>query len=193
MDVNLRPATHDDIPNLAQLHLLAAHGLFDALYHDAIPGLPINEIIERVLRTGTMSYESASVAVREGKVIGEIQTFPFDHFGNAPPDPFIPKERLVLYKPFGPLRPLGAGSYYINILAVYPQFQGKGIGSKLVKLALSHAVQRGFSKLSLHSFDDAPVVAFYQRLGFTVVGRSPLIEHEMLQFSGDLLLMARAV
>jgi ribosomal protein S18 acetylase RimI-like enzyme len=174
MDVTLRPATLDDIPDLAQLHLLAAHGLFDALYHDAIPGLPINEIIERVLApTETMSYKSASVAVRDGKVIGEIQTFPFDHFGNAPPDPFIPKERLALYKPFEPLRPLGAGSYYINILAVYPQFQGKGIGSKLVNLARSQAVQRGFSKLSLHSFDDAPVVAFYQRLGFTVVGRSP--------------------
>ena len=112
---------------------------------------------------------------------------------NDPPDPFIPEERLTLYKPFGPLAPLAAGSYYISVLAVYPQFQGKGIGSKLMNLGRSHAVQRGFSKLSLPSFDDAPVVAFYQRLGFTVAGRSPLVEHELMQFSGDLLLMTRSI
>jgi hypothetical protein len=55
MDVALRPPTHDDIPDLSRLHLLATHGLTDAIYHDALPGLSTNEIYERVLaRTGTV-------------------------------------------------------------------------------------------------------------------------------------------
>jgi hypothetical protein len=65
MDITLRPATQDDIPTLARLHLIAAHGFLDAVYHDAIPGLPANEIYERVLaRVGTIrSYANAWVAV----------------------------------------------------------------------------------------------------------------------------------
>jgi ribosomal protein S18 acetylase RimI-like enzyme len=88
---------------------------------------------------------------------------------------------------------LGAGSYYINILAVDPDFRSKGIGSRLVDLVRSRAIQEGFSKLSLHSFEDPRAVALYQRLGFTVAGRSPLVQHELLQFSGDLLLMMRSI
>src|SRR5512132_2415319 len=49
MDVTLRPATRDDIPDLSRLHMLGAHGLIDAVYQDALPGLPTNEIFERVL------------------------------------------------------------------------------------------------------------------------------------------------
>lgn len=195
MDVTFRPATRADIPDLARLHLMAGHGLFDALYRDTIPGLSTNEIYERVLaRTETFwSYTSASVAARESRVIGEIQTFPFDEIEKAPPDPLIPKDRLGLYKPFERLSPLGSGSYYINIVSVYPEFLSKGIGSRLMHLARSRATQQGFSTLSLHSFDDPRAVALYQHLGFAVAGRSPVVEHELLQFSGDLLLMACSI
>jgi ribosomal protein S18 acetylase RimI-like enzyme len=195
MDVTVRPATPDDIPDLSRLHLLASHGLFDAVFHDAIPGLPTNEIYERVLaRTGTVrSYENASVAVHEGRVIGEVHAYPLDDAANDPPNPLVPKDRLGLFEPFRRLDPQAAGTYRISILSVYPEFRGNGIGAKLMDLAHAHAKQRGFSKLSLFVFDGTRAVNLYQRLGFVVIGRSPLIEHERLHASGDLLLMTRPV
>src|SRR5215813_3286134 len=196
MDVTFRPATRDDIPDLARLHVMAAHGLFDALYHDTIPGLSTSEIYERVLARpeGFWSYARAIVATHAGRVVGEVHSLPYDEIAENPSDdPLIPKDRLVLYEPFEPLHSLASGTYYINILSVYPEFRSKGIGSQLMTLARSRATQRGFSRLSLHSFDDPRAVALYQRLGFKVAGRSPLVQHEMLQFAGDLLLMTRSI
>src|SRR5262245_18000219 len=195
MDVILRPATHDDIPDLSRLHLLATHGLTDAVYHDALPGLSTNELYERVLaRTGTVrSYENASVAVHQGSVIGEVHAYPFNNAANDPPNPLVLKDRLVLFEPFLRLEPLAVGTYYITSLSVYPEFWGNGIATKMMKLAHSHAEQRGFSKLSLFVFDCNPAVKLYQRLGFVVIWRSPLIKHDMLHASGDFLLMTRPV
>jgi len=174
---------------------MAAHGLFDALYVDTIPGLSTSEIYERVLARAEAfwSYKSITVATDARGIVGEVHMLPFDEIEKTPPDPLIPKDRLALYRPFERLDPLGSGSYYVNILAVDPQFRSKGIGSLLVDLVRSRAIQEGFSKLSLHAFDDPRAVALYQRLGFTVAGRSPLVEHELLQFSGDLLLMMRSI
>ena len=38
MDATLRRATEIDVPDLARLHIIAAHGIVDALYHDLVPG-----------------------------------------------------------------------------------------------------------------------------------------------------------
>jgi GNAT superfamily N-acetyltransferase len=195
MDITLRPATDQDIPDLSQLHLMAAHGFLDAVYHDALPGLRTNEIYERVLaRTETvLSYKNAWVAVQE-RVIGEVHAFPWDDGATSPPNPFIPKDRLVLFEPLDHLDPLAAGTYHINILAVYPEFRGKGIGTKLLNLAGYHAKQRGFSKLSLFTFeDDRRLVKMYQRFGLVVIARTPVVKHELLQFSGDWILMTCSV
>ena len=195
MDIAFRPAASGDIPALARLHMMAAHGLFDALYGNTIPGLSTTEIYERVLARAEefRSYKSITVATHAGGIVGEVQMLPYDEMEKVPPDPLVPKDRLALYQPFERLDALGAGSYYINILAVDPEFRSKGIGSRLVDLVRSRAIQEGFSKLSLHSFEDPRAVALYQRLGFTVAGRSPLVQHEQLQFSGDLLLMMRSI
>jgi hypothetical protein len=60
-------------------------------------------------------------------------------------------------------------------------------------LARSHAKQRGFSKLSLFTIDDPQMVprltALYERLGFASVGHTPLVPHELYEFSGALLVM----
>jgi GNAT superfamily N-acetyltransferase len=127
MDVTFRPATPDDIPDLARLHLMAAHG-----------------------------HTSVTVATHAGRIVGELHSVPYDEIEKTPPDPLVSKDRLALYEPFERLHPLASGSYYINIIAVYPEFRSKGIG-------------------------------------FAVAGGSPLIENELMQFSGDLLLMSRSI
>jgi ribosomal protein S18 acetylase RimI-like enzyme len=53
-------------------------------------------------------------------------------------------------------------------IAVLPQFRGRGIGSLLVGDVLAAAAARGAS-VSIHVERNNPALAWYQRLGFTVV------------------------
>ncbi len=53
---------------------------------------------------------------------------------------------------------------------------------------------RGFSQLSLAVFEEnAAAVRLYDRAGFTVAARSPVVPHALIPFSGDLLVMMRPV
>ena len=44
-------------------------------------------------------------------------------------------------------------SYYICGIALFPEFRGAGIGTKLLSLAEQHALDKGFHKLSLIVFE----------------------------------------
>ncbi len=190
MDVEIRPAEHDDIPDLAELYIIAADGWADAVYGGLVPGLPTNEIVERRFHRddATTSYRHCWVAMTSGKVAGKLHAFPFDDLMENPADPLIPAERYVLFQTFDGLE--APGSYYVNVIAVFPQFQGEGIGRRLLSLAHSQAREKGCAELNLHVFEqNEGAVGFYRRLGFTVKARNPVVEHQLIRYSGDMLLM----
>ncbi len=196
MTSEIRAATRDDVPDLSKLLILAAGGVVDALYHGLIPGKPTNEIVERRLqREGTTgSYENCWVAVQDGRVVGELHAYPMDELENDPPDPLIPEERYAVLEPFDHLDPVAAGSYYINVVAVYPEFQGHGIGTQLLDLARAEAEARGFDQLSLVVAEqNRGAVWLYRRCGFEEAARHPAVRHEMIRYRGDMLLMMSEV
>ncbi|WP_375756053.1 GNAT family N-acetyltransferase [Corallococcus exercitus] len=53
-------------------------------------------------------------------------------------------------------------------MAVSPSLQGKGLGAKLVRTLEDALRTRGFRHVHLHA--RAPVVPFYERLGYTLYG-----------------------
>ncbi|WP_223641540.1 GNAT family N-acetyltransferase [Corallococcus sp. EGB] len=53
-------------------------------------------------------------------------------------------------------------------MAVQPSLQGKGLGAKLVRALEDELRKRGFRHVHLHA--RAPVVPFYERLGYAVYG-----------------------
>ncbi|MBN8229724.1 GNAT family N-acetyltransferase [Corallococcus macrosporus] len=53
-------------------------------------------------------------------------------------------------------------------MAVAPTLQGKGFGARLVRTLEDELRRRGFRHVHLHA--RAPVVPFYERLGYTVYG-----------------------
>lgn len=188
--MEIRPAEPEDIPDLAQLLIIGAQGLIDAIYHDLIPGLPINKIVEKRFHyVGTAaSYENCWVAEQEGRVIGKIHAFPADELGSDLVDPLVPEERYVLLEPFETL--YTPGSYYIDVVAVYPEFRGQGVGSRLMSFAASQAKAGGFKELNLVVTEqNIRAVQLYQRIGFKIANRSPIVEHELIHYSGDWVLM----
>ena len=55
-------------------------------------------------------------------------------------------------------------------MAVAPDLQGQGLGARLVRALEAELRQRGFSHVHLHA--RAPVVPFYERLGYAVYGEA---------------------
>jgi ribosomal protein S18 acetylase RimI-like enzyme len=194
MDATLRRATETDVPDLARLHIMAAHGIIDALYHDLVPGVPTEKVFEwRFTQTGSVkSYEYCWVAQQGSQTIGMAHAHPIDGLAAAPSDPRLTPDRLAVVAPFAALSDQARGSYHINAVAVAPECRGGGIGNRLMALATSEAERRGFTELSLIVFEqNSRAAALYQRLGFQVAGRSPAVPHPLLHHTGDLLLMMR--
>lgn len=190
-EIELRPATEDDVPSLAPLVVMAGDGLFDALYQGAIPGVPTVKIIERRLhRIGTTkSYENCWVAAHQKKVVGGLNAYPIDAEAADPANPLLPPDRHYLMEPFKHLD--APGSFYLNTMAVIPEYRGHGVGTKLLSFARSHAQESGLRELSLLVFEqNTRAAALYNRFGFKVVKRRPAIAHELMRYSsGNILLM----
>lgn len=61
------------------------------------------------------------------------------------------------------------GEAVIVLLSVYPDYQGKSLGSSLLHAASSYARERGLTMMRVAvSNDDIPLLYFYQRHGFVI-------------------------
>lgn len=61
---------------------------------------------------------------------------------------------------------------FIANLAVYDEFRGKGIGSRLLAVAEENANSNGYSKLSLFvEIDNEKAISLYQNQGFKIVSK----------------------
>ncbi len=60
----------------------------------------------------------------------------------------------------------GAGEYYIDSLAVAPDYRGHGIGKMLLAHAIEQGIARGLHPTLLVDPDNAPALRLYTSLGF---------------------------
>ncbi|CCN34251.1 putative Acetyltransferase [Vibrio nigripulchritudo SO65] len=58
---------------------------------------------------------------------------------------------------------------YLRDFQLSYEFQGKGIGSESLKLALAHAKKCGSSEIRLRVFSENPAVSLYRKHGFVLV------------------------
>jgi ribosomal protein S18 acetylase RimI-like enzyme len=184
-----RAASKEDCYELACLFRIASGGVADYMWSrlaPKYPGLTPLEIgARRFAREGRkFSYKNCVVAEQEGAVIGMLFTFPIEEEQEADDEPADP-----ILKPYEELEI--PGSFYICALALLPGFRGKGVGTKMLSLAREQAHERGFDSLSLLVFEqNEGAVRLYERNGFEVSGRAPVVPHELIDHTGDVLLMA---
>ena len=193
--MTLRQATIDDTQHLARIAIMMDAGVTNAFYEGVVEDQSMESIIEpQFAQSGTTSfYENHWLAEHDGQVAGGIHAYPFDDFANDPPlDPRIPEERHKILQPFDNLP--AEGTYFIMALSVYPEFCRRGIGSSLLSLACEHAKEKAFTEISLWVFgENVGAVALYEKSGFKVVGREPLVEHPLLQYTGEAYLMVASL
>ena len=158
IDLKISPAEREDANALAEAAILAGHGVFEMLFEDLIPGLSATEAYRdrRVLKPGHFSHFSNWHVARDagGKLLGALNAFPHDNLARATPDPLMTPERLAPLAVMGDIEDEPAGSYYLNLVAVFPEAQGRGIGRALVQHAITRAAQQEFRCLSLSTWGD---------------------------------------
>ena len=126
MKFDLRPAEARYVPDLARLQVVGSEGAIDAIYDGLMPGHSVAEMIERrfFFQDSTKSYHNCWVAEADGNVLGDLHAHSFDAMNDDPSDPIVPEERYAVGEPFNHLDHAAAGTFHINILAVYPAVSG---------------------------------------------------------------------
>jgi len=165
MDLTIRPATPHDAEALAPLYNQAGDGLPLRLWSQrAAPGQDPWEVGRARIRgtEGGISHRNGWVATRHGRTAGCLFAYMQPDLAEpAPPD--APR----MFVPLIELEALAAGTGYMNLIAVAPEFQGKGIGSRLIEHFEEH--YRGPAGLSLIVSDsNTGAIRLYERHGFRV-------------------------
>ncbi|KAB2912122.1 MAG: GNAT family N-acetyltransferase [Hyphomicrobiaceae bacterium] len=160
-----RRATADDAAALVDLVDFASEGL--ALYLWTKIAGPRGDARaigrERAAReTGSFSYRNAVVLEREGRVVAGLIGYPLPDR----PEP-IAADMPAMFVPLQELENLVPGTWYVNVLAAYPEERGKGHGSALLALAERMAADTGRSGLSIIVSDaNTGARVLYERCGY---------------------------
>jgi ribosomal protein S18 acetylase RimI-like enzyme len=188
----LRRATRRDALALAELTDYAGHGIPGYLWsRSAEEGQPSIEVgIERVLRErANFSYRNAVVAEVDGRVAAMMLAY------RLPEQSEVNLEELPdLLRPLEELEQKVPGTFYINILAAYPEYRGQGLGTTLLEAARALASEAGCNELSLEVFEqNEDAVRLYERHGYREIARLPAVPHQIYPFDGDVVLMTKMV
>lgn len=188
----IRDARPSDADHLVRFINMAADNLpLHFWKKSAAPGVdPIAYGRERAARdAGSFSYRNAWLAEVEGQVAACLLGYPTAD-APEPIDPGTP----AIFVPLLELEALAPGSWYLNVLATYPQFRGRGLGSAL--LAKAEAVTRsaGRSSISLIAEDThQDALRLYRAKGFTEIARRPVVKDDWPVEAREWILFLKAL
>lgn len=189
--MSIRDATVDDARHLAFLINLAGEGLPETLWRRmAGPGEDSLAVgARRAARDeGSFSYRNAKVLELDGSLAGMV-------LGYRLPDPYELgnlDDYPAVVRPLVELEAIAAGSWYINAIATYEQFRGRGVASSLMRACEEMAIQAGAAKLSLIvASENRGAHALYLKLGYREIGSRPLVAFPGGPEGGQWLLMVK--
>ena len=92
------------------------------------------------------------------------------------------------------LEAIAAGSWYVHILAVHPEFRGRGVGSALLSKAEDIARLAGATRIALIVEEaNAGALKLYLRDGFEEWTRRPYIPFPESRDQGDWILLKKEI
>jgi ribosomal protein S18 acetylase RimI-like enzyme len=186
----IRAATPQDADHLVRFINMAADDLPLHFWRSTVgpDGDPLAFGQARAARdTGNFSYRNAWVAEVDGEVAACLLGYPSEIEPITPDTPpvFIPPLELEAMAP---------GAWYLNVLATYAPFRGRGIGSALIAHAEGIARDRGHAQISLLAEDThTDALRLYRAKGFIEVARRPLIKGEWQVDANEWILFVKPV
>jgi ribosomal protein S18 acetylase RimI-like enzyme len=187
----IREAKPADAVDLARLVNLAGEHLPEHLWRNqALAGQGALDVgCDRAGReTGAFSYRNAVIAEVDDQVAGMVLSYRL-------PEPYPLDDLLAQPEPVRPLIELEAmvpGSWYLNAIASYRRFRGRGVASALLEAAGEAAREALCSELSLIvASENALAHSIYLRRGFRQVASRPLVDYPRGPAGGEWLLMVK--
>ena len=145
---------------------------------------------ERAAReTGGFSFRNAWLA----EVEGEVAACLLGYAAEPEPAPIDPETPAILV-PLLELEAMAPGSWYLNVLATYEQFRGRGCGGALLSFAEEVARKAGHREISLIAEDThQDALRLYRAKGFREVARRPVVKDDWEVAAAEWILFVKPV
>lgn len=191
--MQIRKATRADCRALAELALMAGEGIPAFFWEEARqPGQDLIDVGSEVVASeeANFSYLNAHVAELDGTIAGMMLAYRLPAGEDAEALDELPE----FIRPLVELEQCVPGSFYINMIATYPGYRGRGVGTGLLGSVDRLAQAAGCSLASIEVFEqNQGALRLYERLGYRVVERRTVVPHPCHPYTGDLVLLTRAV
>lgn len=192
-DYEIINAAREDAEHLAILINYAGEGMPKHYWQGlAAPGQsPLEVGIDRAQREqGDFSYKNARLLKTAAATRAVCISFPLA-------DPYDMGDLLsqpAYIRPLIELEARAPGSWYINVLATYPEHRGKGHATALLKDSFTTGRTKGHQTASLIvASENTPACKLYESLGFKKVANAPIIPIPDLEMKGNWLLLEKAL
>lgn len=186
----IRAAQAADAPHLVRFINMAADDLPLHFWQKSVgpQGDPWAYGQERAARdTGNFSYRNAWLAEVDGQVAACLLGYPAD-----PAPAAIDPDTPAIFVPLLELEAMAPQSWYLNVLATYDGFRGKGCGSALLAHAETIARQAGHMSISLIAENTHPdALRLYAAKGYAEVARRPVVKGDWHVDAQDWILMIK--
>jgi ribosomal protein S18 acetylase RimI-like enzyme len=170
-----RRARRDDASHLAELVNIAGEGLAAYLWaRMAGPGETLWDVGRRraAREEGSFSYRNAVVIDGQDTVVGCLIGYP-QPSTPEPIDAGIPP----MFVPLQELENLAPDTWYVNVLAVYPQHRGEGWGTRLLGIADELSAAEGKTGLSvIVAGNNTGARRLYERCGYGELARRTMVK-----------------
>ena len=174
--MKIRNADSTDCLAIAELAQMAGGGLPGYFWADSQqPGQTLEATGVELLKseTANFSYRNTLVAGLEGEIAGMLLAYRVpaaeDHDEDLQDFP-------EFVRPLIELEQCVAESFYINMLATYPRFRGRGVASELLAEADRLALAVQCELISIAVFASNPeALELYRRLGYETIEQRAVI------------------
>ena len=188
-----RPARLGDVVAMTELVNMAGEGLPEYLWSSMAERGQSPWVVgqARAAREeGGFSYRNTVVCEVSGSVAASLVGYPLDDVSppvdySGVPDMFVPLQQLEDLVP---------GTWYVNVLAVYPAFRGRGIGAALLSLAEAMAVNTAKAGLSIIVADtNVGARRLYERQGYRELARRPMVKQGWSHPGSEWVLLVKSL
>jgi len=191
MTPTIRPATLADSSALAVLVDIAGEGIPNWLWHTlAGPGAsPLEVGRNRARRAdGGFSYRRATIAQVGDEIAAALIVYPLDD----PYDLTGLDDMPAHVQPLIRLEAQAPGTWYVNVLATFPEFRGQGLGGKLLDIADMKGRDAGAKAMSIivGSWNEG-AARLYQRAGYATIASERAILPPEFPQRGDWVLLTK--
>lgn len=139
--------------------------------------------------TGNFSFRNAWLAEVDGQVAACLLGYP----AALEPEVIAP-DTPPLFVPLIELENMAPGAWYLNVLATYPEYRGRGLGSALLAKAEEVTRAGGRSTISLIAEDThQDALRLYRAKGFTEIARRPLVKEDWAVEASEWILFTKAL